>query len=83
MVTFALVPFRLSDNPEEGLHVYDVFAKRRDTFGEQGNPTEIRPNENTFVVLRTQCPRSDTKIWRSLKFLYFFNVLPSRAMSSR
>jgi len=29
MVTFTLVPFRLSDNPRERLHVYDVFAETR------------------------------------------------------
>lgn len=52
MVTFTLVPFRLSDNPEECLHVCDVYSRGvESTSSEKENPTKIVLIENAFIEL--------------------------------
>jgi len=48
MVTFTLVPFRLSDNPRERLHVYVVFAETRHR--EEENPTKVTPIESASLL---------------------------------
>lgn len=76
MVTFTLVPFRLSDNPKECLHVCDVFAVTRETSGEKENPTKIVLIENAFIV-SAQHVLVDAKILQLHEFNlsdYYYNA---------